>query len=74
MTEPFQAAILHLGKWEARELVHWAVRSPPPPPPVHMEVVNTALQLLSVELILVMVIENVVLKARGRITVHLASL
>lgn len=73
MTEPFQAAILHLGKWEARELVHWAVWSLPPPP-VHMEVVNTALQLLSVELILVMVIENVVLKARGRITVHLASL
>jgi hypothetical protein len=41
---------------------------------VHMEVVNTGVQLLSVELMLVMVIENMVLKARGRIMVHLATL
>lgn len=41
---------------------------------MHMEVVNTGVQLLSVELMLVMVIENVALKARGRITVHLATL
>lgn len=41
---------------------------------MHMEVVNTAVQLLSVELTLAMVIECVALKARGRITVHLATL
>lgn len=41
---------------------------------MHMEAVNTAIQLLSVELTLVMVIERVALKARGRIIVHLAIL
>lgn len=41
---------------------------------MHMEVVNTAEQLLSVELTLAMVIGCVALKARGGITVHLATL
>lgn len=41
---------------------------------MHMEVVNTAVQLLSTELTLAMVIGCVALKARGRMTVHLATL
>lgn len=50
--------------------MHWAVLMRP----VHMDAVNTAAQLLSVESMIVTVIENVGLKARVRITVHSATL
>ena len=41
---------------------------------MQMEGVNTAVQLLSVGLTLAMIIDCVALKARGRITAHLATL